>query len=593
MERSTELSSTQVEFRCAHSCRTSPAPGSIELLASNASPSRQVYPRRVLTDSTRRELQQLRFLLEEALARSQQQAAIDRRAAVLLLDGACEYAMALALGHQGLRIDERFTQKYSDLRAGLLAWQPDTWTSIRQLHEARNLAQHHGALADPSLMPTWAAQTQRFVTSLVSVAFEVELQSVLVAESVKADGIRRLLVGSERALIDEDATTAFEAAIAAFDIGREIWQGQRFEAIDRVSLQYTGLSGLVSGPEVDPLNRSLLRFEDLLEVQPFAPDIAEYLWLLARTKEFADEIAPTLDTARRAFSFVLAWVLRWEAFAAGYEGRKFPPPPPPYEPPATGADHPILYSADVEKLHHIGQSFDEPGLDNVRYSVRMTLADLPDGDRELWSTQVGDALNEIIAEHGLDMASSAAVSPTGIVRFHGVTAQATAAYLTSSLERALAVGEQRYQAKLAERDELNLRLPLLQQRLDDALAGLDTRGIARASIYEERDDGTRWLGVPLLIDTSADDMLPQVLQQAVLAVIAGCPDRQFFNTALWFQLDEDPTAAAALVAATAAEYEQRASTRAAGTAAVEQQRRELEAELRAASARGAELKSQS
>jgi hypothetical protein len=206
---------------------------------------RRVYPRRVLTDSTSRDLQQLRFLLEEALARSQQQAEIDRRAAVLLLDGACEYAMALALGHYGLRIDERFNQKYSDLHTCLLEWQPDTWTSIRQLHEARNLAQHHGALADPSLMPTWAAQTQRFVNSLVSVAFEVELRSVLVAESIKDDGIRRLLVGAERALIDEDATTAFEAAIAAFDIGREIWQEQRYEAIDRVSLQYTGLSGLV------------------------------------------------------------------------------------------------------------------------------------------------------------------------------------------------------------------------------------------------------------------------------------------------------------------------------------------------------------
>jgi hypothetical protein len=44
----------------------------------------------MLTDATRRDLKQLRFLLEEALARSQQQAEIDRRAAVLLLDGACE-----------------------------------------------------------------------------------------------------------------------------------------------------------------------------------------------------------------------------------------------------------------------------------------------------------------------------------------------------------------------------------------------------------------------------------------------------------------------------------------------------------------------
>jgi hypothetical protein len=48
----------------------------------------------MLDEATRRQLQQLRFLLEGALARTQQQAEIDRRAAIILLDGACEYAMA-------------------------------------------------------------------------------------------------------------------------------------------------------------------------------------------------------------------------------------------------------------------------------------------------------------------------------------------------------------------------------------------------------------------------------------------------------------------------------------------------------------------
>jgi hypothetical protein len=71
------------------------------------------------------------------------------------------------------------------------------------------------------------------------------------------------------------------------------------------------------------------------------------------------------------------------------------------------------------------------------------------------------------------------------------------------------------------------------------------------------------------------------------------PDRQFFSLALWFKLDEDPAAISKLIAATAVEYEQRASSRAAGIAAVEKQRRELVAELRAASARRAELMPQS
>lgn len=89
----------------------------------------------MLTDTTRRQLQRLRFLLEEALARSQDPTEIGRHSALVLLDGACEYAMGISLSHRSQLIPRAFPQKYEALRKAIHEWQPDTWSSILQLHE--------------------------------------------------------------------------------------------------------------------------------------------------------------------------------------------------------------------------------------------------------------------------------------------------------------------------------------------------------------------------------------------------------------------------------------------------------------------------
>jgi hypothetical protein len=278
----------------------------------------------MLTDTARRQLQRLSFLLEEALARTQDPTEIGRHAALVLLDGACEYAMGISLGHRGRSIAGPFPKKFEALQESLEDWRPDAWATILQLHGARNQAQHYGTVADASNMPTWAAQAQRFVVSLVVAAFGVQLGSVLLAETIEREDVRLQLVDAEKALDQQDTASAFAAAIGAFETAREAWRGQRVETVGQLRLQCSGLGALVGGVETDATDLSLIRFEDLLEVQPFAPDIGEYHWLLARRGEFEQEIVPTLATARRAFLFVLAWVLRWEAFAARYESRRSP-----------------------------------------------------------------------------------------------------------------------------------------------------------------------------------------------------------------------------------------------------------------------------
>jgi hypothetical protein len=532
----------------------------------------------VLTDATRRQLQRLRFLLEEALARTQDSTDIGRHSALVLLDGACEYAMSVALGHLGQQIERQFPQKFDALKKARPEWKPDTWSSVMQLHRARNDAQHHGTVAAASYMPSWAAQAQRFIDSLVQVTFEVELRTILVADAVESEDVRRLLVEAEKALEQQDASAAFDAAVAGFDFARGAWRGQRSEAIGRLTLAYSGLSQL-GGAETDPTNVSLLRFEDLLEVQPFAPDVAEYHWLLARRGEAKEKLAPSLDVAQRAFLFVLAWVLRWEAFAARYEARRYPPPAPPYEPPVTGADHPVIYDTVVETQHHVGDLLDQPTLENVRYTVRVTLADIPDGERELWAQQVGDVLNERIAERGFDHVGAANVNAGGVVRFHGVSSQVTGDEIQAWIARALSEGDRRYRQKLSERQERAARLPSLRARFEEAMKSVEADQLVIGVTSDERDDGSFWVGVQFRRDET-DPMLGHIFDGVAQSARSGRASVDYFDTALWFQTDFDPTEAAALIETIIVGYREQAATRQRGLAEVEARRGALEAELR-------------
>jgi hypothetical protein len=532
----------------------------------------------MLTDASRRQLQRLRFLVEEALARTQDPTEIGRHSALVLLDGACEYAMSIALGHRGQSIPRTFPQKFEALRAELDDWRPDAWASVLQLHEARNQVQHQGTVPDSRSMPSWAAQAQRFIDSVVVAAFDVELPSVLVADSIESEDVYQALVEAEHALLRQDAAAAFEAAIVGFDIARQAWRGQRADAIGQLRLQYSGLRHLADGIETDPTNLSLLRFEDLLEVQPFAPDIGEYHWLLARRAEAEQNIASTMEVAQRTFVFVVAWVLRWEAFAARYESRQYPPPPPPYEPPITGADSPVIFDADVEVQHHIGNWLDTPTLENVRYSINVTLADLPDVDRDLWAKEVGGALNELIAERGFDHVGAANISAGGIVRFHAVSPGVTSEEILAWINRALIEGGKRYRETISEREDREVRLPSLRESLADAVGATEAGDLVLGVASEVREDGSVWIGAQLRRD-EGDPMLGHLLDSVVQGARSGRTGLDYHDTTVWFDTDFDPKEAAALIEVIATAYCEQALDRRRRSAEVEDRRLALRSEI--------------
>ncbi|MDQ5820382.1 MAG: hypothetical protein M3540_02965 [Actinomycetota bacterium] len=533
----------------------------------------------MLEYATRRQLQRLRFLLEEALARSQDQTDVGRHAAIVQLDGACEHAMALALGRHGRAIRREFRHRFDDLAAALPSWKPDSWASILQLHEARNLAQHHGIVTDRSYLPLWAAHAERFVNSLVSSAFEVQLRDVLVADAVENEEIRHLLVSAEQALGDDDGSASFSAATEGFDSARAAWRGQRAEAIGQLTLRASSLSFL-GGDETDPVNRSLIRFEELLEVQPFAPDVAEFHWLVVRRGEVDQGFEATLEDARRAFQFVLAWVLRWEAFAAGYEERRYPVPPPPYEPPTTGADHPVVYDASVKTQHHLSGWLEQETLENVRYVVQITIADLPSEDRELWALEISDVLNEIIVARGIDRVANAIVRPNGTVLIHGVVPEVRAEELLAWIAEAIDRGGERYEQRLGQRRKRLAQVPVVLRKFEDALRSVDPGDLVAGVDPHERDDGSVWVGFRLEVDPS-EPMLQHLLDESVSKARAGHPGIDYFDTTLWFQSGSDPQEAASFTAAIAADYRKSTAERAEGLIRVEGRRSALETELRA------------
>lgn len=528
----------------------------------------------MLTETTRRQLQRLRFLLEEAIGRSQDATEVGRHSTLVLLDGACEYAMGLALGHSAQQIPRAFPAKYERLIA-LLAWQPDTWSSILSLHEARNQAQHHGTVADASNVPGWVAQAERFIRSLVDATFEIELSSVLLAESVEREDIRFQLVDAEKALDQEDVAGAFAAAVAAFDLAREWWRGQRVEGLDVLRLKYSGRHA--PWVESDPVNLSLLRFEDLVEAQAFAPDIGEYHWLLARRRESEQDVPLTLQTARRAFLFVLAWVLRWEAFAGRYEARRYPPPTPDYEPPVTGADHPVIVATTTELEHHLGQWLDPPTLENARYLVRVVLGDVPSERPDVWAEEVGSVLNEAVADRVFEDLGAALVGVDGIVRFHGVRARVPGEEIRGWVEAAVIEGGKRYSEVLAELRARAASLPHLVASFDAAVAASDLADIVLGVISTEREDGSTWIGIHFRRDD--DPMFGHLLDQVVQEARSGFDRVEYRDTTLWFVPNYDADEAASMVASIAGSYRREAQARRQGIVDVEDRRRALDSEL--------------
>jgi hypothetical protein len=526
--------------------------------------------------ATRARLQRVRFLLLEAVARSQDLTDIGVHTAAILLDGACEAAMFLAAQERGLGVEKSFPTTLNRLVADRGAgWFAPGRAGVEQLHAARNAAQHQGVLIAEGQLSTWAADAQRFVESLVAAVFKVELDEVLLAEAVAHPEIRVHLVDAETHLDAGDPSTSFASVINAFELGRRQWRGQReqgFGSLPLVASKYP-----MGDPLIDPVNRALVRTEEIAEVTPFSLDIAEYHWFVVRRAEHLDDFSCTEADAWRALRFVLTWILRWEAFSARFDDRRLRPPAPAYKPPRAGQGRPSVYSATIEQRAHAGGVYEDASITDTNWSVRVVIADPPAQYADWWAEELRSELIDEAKRIGVDVG---AVTQSGIVHLYAIPATVDGGAIVDAVDHALRAADERLVARVAAHAVIEGKLGEMRDDLAELVNNVTVDGepFVVSSVMTVGSDPAR---IGLMLRRSDDDpilghLLDEVVSQA-RAGVAGVHD--YHSATVWVEPDVDPELIRTLIAEIAEVYGERATARRVGLASVEERDAQLRREL--------------
>ena len=130
----------------------------------------------VLEDDVADRLVLLRSLFKTARSRAQDPTKVGRHAGLVLLDGACE--LALAYVSDNLGVARRRNASLEDLYQALQAMLSPPgairgWSGVRLMHRARNSAQHDGILPDNAQLSRWIREVEQFLYDLVARAFGV------------------------------------------------------------------------------------------------------------------------------------------------------------------------------------------------------------------------------------------------------------------------------------------------------------------------------------------------------------------------------------------------------------------------------------
>jgi hypothetical protein len=300
--------------------------------------ARDEEPEQTLDAVVAERLVRLRLLLAGALAAATDQTPTGRHVSVVFLDGVTELALHLAADEVGINVTPR--QGLEDIYAALAnelgsAWDGKSWKGVRELHRARNNLQHHGILPDAQHLPLWAAEADRFVHSLVAVAFDADLTVVRAADAVADQGLREQLAQAEAAIDAGDFAGAVQRAKGALDAARA-----RFGGVGATSrLSHNPFD------EFRQIDRALGSLGEFVNVAYFATDPADWLWLQRIENLSRAQPVGRLD-AERALSFAVGWILRFEAFQSRLPRREEVPP---YVEPSLDEDYfqPQIVGAEV------------------------------------------------------------------------------------------------------------------------------------------------------------------------------------------------------------------------------------------------------
>lgn len=299
----------------------------------------------MLEPTTAERLMRLRALLMAAIASASDTTATGRHAAVTALDGVCELAMGLA-AHElnvSLKDKEPFPAQLGKLRSNLGAkWEPAGVQAVTELHRARNDVQHFGLLPDPSHVPIWTNEVERFVFSLVRAAFAADLATVSASGAVEDEELRGLLQAADDSIATQDFQRSLRASHDAFDVAlrrftttrgyRDSFRGQSFHEFE----EFRAIKGTIE------------RLDQYLDVAALAVDPGEWFWFEAIGRSSRGRgLGPTEEDAKRALAFCLNWVLRYESFVARYATARKQGPPEPQASPYEQYEKPVVVTIEA------------------------------------------------------------------------------------------------------------------------------------------------------------------------------------------------------------------------------------------------------
>lgn len=333
------------------------------------------------------------MLAEDAQRRAEDVSAAGRHVALVELDGACEYALWLASRAHSVRPKSdraSVPDLFSAVKEALGEhWQVRGWAGVNQLHRARNDAQHAGVVPAADQLPHWRDAAVAFIDSLCTAAFRVSLTAIVLADAVRDPSLRQQLQASEEA-ISSDPGRALLLAMSAFRQAREQWRGQRRP--NMLQPQFP-VASWHDRPPTAEIRDQLRELDNFLEVQLFAGDAGEYIWLQrAHNEQLSAGWAPTPEEARRALLFITGWIVRWEIFNSGYPADRWDAHRESIEPPTIG---------DGQKPQIIGAQADfQPEVSGraARAVLYIQLANIPERGRQPWDALLRNALAESAKE---------------------------------------------------------------------------------------------------------------------------------------------------------------------------------------------------
>jgi hypothetical protein len=253
------------------------------------------------------------MLLADATTRVGDPSQLGQHLALVAIDGVGELALGMCLYRRSKppKSRESVPAMLDRLLEDLGHPEAPGVQGFRDLHLVRNQVQHQGILPATDQVPRWLQETEDLIAFLVRASFGVELADVGSASSVADEQLHRTLGEAEKFLEAGEAKESMVRSWETLESARTLLR--RRTGLRTSERLLTSRPGDCQGEEIQ---KQLQALSDQLEVSLFTAEPGEWMWFQQRHKDSQNGLSASAEDARRAFVFVLAWVLRVEGYIA-------------------------------------------------------------------------------------------------------------------------------------------------------------------------------------------------------------------------------------------------------------------------------------